>query len=85
MATAAPAQRSLRSIRRTRGPGGASRQRAIVEGGEEGCGGGGEWPRAALIGIIKPKLRPNPGRTAREGEKLNKCLDVRVVRLRSVV
>ena len=50
-----------------------------------------EWPRAALIGIIKPKLnclltRDDDARTAaREREKLNKCLDVCAVSLRSVV
>ena len=53
-----------------------------------------EWPRAALIGIIKPKLnclltrddaRLGQREREREREKLNKCLDVCAVSLRSVV
>ena len=56
--------------RRGRGRGRTDRER---EG--EGLGEWSEWPRAALIGIIKPKLLPsNPGERETEREKLNKCL-----------
>ena len=73
-----PAQRSLDlyAVRATDGAtaaaaAAAGEQRAIVEGGEdggrEGLGEWSEWPRAALIGIIKPKLLPsNPGERKRE-------------------
>ena len=70
---------SLRSTGDGRTAATAGGQRAVVEGGEdgqrEGLGEWSEWPRAALIGIIKPKLLPsNPGEREREREKLNKCL-----------
>ena len=98
-----PAQRSLDlyAVRATDGAtAAAGEQRAIVEGGEDGRTEGGrgeglgewsEWPRAALIGIIKPKLPSNPGRAvaaAREAQQVSGALDVCVVvppRLRSVV
>ena len=61
---------SLRSTGdgRRDGGGGAARRRGRGEDGRteggrgEGLGEWSEWPRAALIGIIKPKLLPsNPG------------------------
>ena len=56
-----------------------------MEGGEdgqrEGLGEWSEWPRAALIGIIKPKLLPsNPGEREREAQQVSGALDVCVVR-----
>ena len=85
-----PAQRSLDlyAVRATDGATAAGEQRAVVEGGEDGRTEGGrgeglgewsEWPRAALIGIIKPKLLPsNPGE--REAQQVSGALDVCVVR-----
>ena len=56
-----------------------------TEGGRgEGLGEWSEWPRAALIGIIKPKLLPsNPGEQRereREAQQVSGALDVCVVR-----
>ena len=90
-----PAQRSLDlyAVRATYGATAAGEQRAVVEGGEDGRTEGGrgeglgewsEWPRAALIGIIKPKLLPsNPGEQRereREAQQVSGALDVCVVR-----